>query len=427
MIETHDHQQLDVKLADAETMFAEVSEWMDSLSSGILLDPTPPDRRTDTYQVKTGERHVSTQCILVVDDHEPLLKASQGILEDEGYTVFTATDGAQALQVMEEASPNLIVADIMMPRMDGYDLCRAIRAQAEWVSIPFIFLTARTEREDRLRGKEMGVEDYLTKPFDPQELLVTVRSRLQRAQDIQEAEVAKFEQLKRQIVTVLGHELRTPLTYVLGYTDLALEEVPSLSAADLGELLLGIKQGADRLNRLVEDLMLLIQLDTGQAAGQIRLLVRECHDMEAVLKAATAPYEKQVAAQGIVLELEVEPDLPPTHLCEYYLRDAVGRLIDNAVKFSPGEGRRVTVSARSTVGWLEISVADEGIGIEADALPLIFDRFVQINRDKMEQRGTGLGLAIARELVQLHDGKITVESTLGQGSTFKVHLPVAAG
>ena len=427
MLKTRDHQQLDVKLADTETMFAEISEWMDSLSTGILVDPTPLDRRTGTYQASIGERDVSTQCILVVDDYEPLLKASRGILEDEGYTVFTATDGAQALEVMEEVSPNLIVADIMMPHMDGYELCRAVRAQAEWVSIPFLFLTARAEREDRLKGKEMGVEDYLIKPFDPQELLVTVRSRLQRAQDIQEAEEAKLEQLKRQIVTVLGHELRTPLTYVQGYTDLALEEVPSLSATDLGELLLGIKKGADRLNRLVEDLMMLIQLDTGQAAGQLRLLLRECHDMEAVLKAAMARYEKQDTAQGIVLALEVEPDLPPARLCEPFFVDAVGRLIDNAYKFSPGEDKRVLVSARSTASWLQIAVTDEGIGIEADALPRIFDRFVQVDRDKMEQRGTGLGLAIARELVQLHGGKITVESIPGQGSTFTVHLPVAGG
>jgi CheY-like chemotaxis protein len=104
---------------------------------------------------------VSKQRILVVDDHEPLLKAIQGILEDEGYAVFTAPDGTKALEVMEEVFPNLIVADIMMPRMDGYALYEAIRAEPEWISIPFIFLTAKAEREDKLKGKGMGAEDYL--------------------------------------------------------------------------------------------------------------------------------------------------------------------------------------------------------------------------------------------------------------------------
>jgi len=116
--------------------------------------------------------------ILVVDDREALLAAIQDILEIEGYTILTATDGMKALEVMEETRPDLIVADILMPQMDGYAFYEAVRARQDWASIPFIFLTAKAEREDVSKGMDLGAEEYITKPFEPQELLLAVRARL---------------------------------------------------------------------------------------------------------------------------------------------------------------------------------------------------------------------------------------------------------
>ena len=121
------------------------------------------------------------QRILVVDDRETLLTAVQDILEIEGYIALTATNGVKALQVMEEIRPDLIVADILMPQMNGYALYEAVRARPEWASIPFIFLTAKAEREDVSKGKDLGVEDYIIKPFEPQELLRVVRARLEHS------------------------------------------------------------------------------------------------------------------------------------------------------------------------------------------------------------------------------------------------------
>jgi len=370
---------------------------------------------------------MSEQRVLVVEDHGPLLTAIQGILEAEGYTVYTATDGVEALKLMEETCPDLIVADIMMPRMDGYAFYERVRARPEWVPIPFIFLTAKAEQEDVLRGKDLGAEDYITKPFDPQELVVAVRARLGRARAIREATEAEFEQLKQQIVTVLGHELRTPLTYVTGYTELALEDISSLSAGELQEFLLGIKRGADRLTRLTDDLLLLIRLDTGRVSEEFGGLVRLRNDLGEILERTVRQYEEQAAASGVSLDVEVEPDLPPVRLCEPLFVDALGRLVDNGIKFSRAEGKRVVVSARSVGGWVEVAVADEGVGIPPQEIRHLFQRFRQIDRDKMEQQGVGLGLAIARELIRLHGGDIGVESVLGEGSTFTIRLPVAGG
>ena len=121
---------------------------------------------------------MSEQRILVVEDHEPLLMAVQDILEAEGYIVNTATDGAEALHLVEENRPDLVLTDILMPRMDGYALCEALRARPEWESIPIIFVTARAEIEDELKGKALGATNYITKPFSPDRLLTAVCSSL---------------------------------------------------------------------------------------------------------------------------------------------------------------------------------------------------------------------------------------------------------
>ncbi|MCP4540942.1 MAG: hybrid sensor histidine kinase/response regulator [Chloroflexi bacterium] len=366
---------------------------------------------------------MSKHRILVVDDHDPLLKAIQGILEEEDYAIFTASDGTKALEMMREVYPHLIIADIMMPRMDGYALYEAIRSDPEWVSIPFIFLTAKAEREDRLKGKSMGAEDYLTKPFDPQELVVAVSSRLTRAKAIQQAADAQFDQLKQQIANVLGHELRTPLTYVRGYTELALEEVPSNEA--LQDFLMGIKRGADRLNQLVEDLMLMIQIDTGRTADEFQMMAQVHAEIESLLKISIQQHKQYAADQGVTLELAVEPNMATVRICDPIFMNALNRLIDNGIKFSHGEVKHIMVSARVTDGWVEIAVSDKGIGIAAKDMPHLFERFRQFNRDKMEQQGAGLGLALAQELIWLHNGEIAAESTVGEGSTFTIRLPIA--
>lgn len=373
---------------------------------------------------------MSGQRILVVEDHEPLLTAIKGILEGEGYTVFTATDGEDGLQKMDNARPDLIVADIMMPRMDGYAFYETVRERPEWVPIPFIFLTAKAEKEDVRRGKDMGAEEYLTKPFDPQDLVVAVRSRLKRAHAIQGVSDARFDELKRQIVNVLGHELRTPLTYVRGYTELALEDIPSLEPKNLEDFLMGIKRGADRLYRLVEDLMYLIQLDTGRVEKEFQMMYGVHPGLSTLLETAVRQHKEQAADQGVTLEAEIEPRLPPVQLCETFFAEALGRLIDNAIKFSLRETKQVTVSAHVTDDadqnpWVEIAVTDQGVGIAAEHLSHIFERFRQIDREKMEQQGIGVGLSIAQELIRIHGGEITVESTLGEGSTFTIRLPVA--
>ncbi len=181
------------------------------------------------------------------------------------------------------------------------------------------------------------------------------------------------------------------------------------------------------MTRLVDDLLFLVQLDTRRTADEFRMLATVCRDLGTIVKRTVQQYEQQAAAHGVQLRATLRSDLPPVWLCEPFFADALGRLVDNGIKFSRGAGKRVTVSAVAAEERVEVAVSDEGVGIPAEEMPHLFERFRQIGRKQMEQQGVGLGLAIAQELIQLHGGEITVESTPGEGSTFTIWLPRLSG
>ncbi len=362
--------------------------------------------------------------ILVVEDHQLLLEAIQDLLQVAGYEVATGSNGFAALEIIKKRAPDLILSDITMPQMDGYDLYQKVRENPSWVRIPFIFLTARGERTDVLRGKALGVEDYIVKPFDTEDLLVAIESRLGRAQAIQQAANTEFEQLKQQILNVLSHELRTPLTYIAGYTDLALEDAGSLSPEELQEFLLGIKRGSDRLTKLVKDMLLVVQIDTGRSADEFRSFSNVRPHLEIYLRHIVESFQSAAQTAGITLEYRCPEPLPTTRVHEEFLSNALGRVVENAIKFSHGPNKLVKVEARASADWIEIAVTDQGIGLPPDAMRNIFKRFQQFDRDVMEQQGAGLGMFIAYSLIHLHGGEITVNSQVGQGSTFTLRIPV---
>jgi signal transduction histidine kinase len=246
---------------------------------------------------------------------------------------------------------------------------------------------------------------------------------LQRAQEIRQATEVEFEAIKQQIINVLSHELRTPLTYIAGYTELALDDISSLSMDELQEFLTRIKRGSDRLHNLVEDLLIGVQLDTGRSQQEFDTFSRVHDDLGQMVQHVVHTYRSQAAAADVQLEVEMEPELPPVLAYEEFLEDALARIIDNAIKFSRDAPKHVKVRAYASDDEVLISVSDRGVGINPEHVDRLFERFEQLDRSKMEQQGTGMGLYIANALVQIHGGQITVESEVGEGSTFTIHLP----
>jgi two-component system sensor histidine kinase/response regulator len=364
----------------------------------------------------------SNPTILAVDDDPIILASVADILRVARYNTLTATNGVEGLNVMQQRVPDLIVADIMMPEMDGYQFYEAVRENPAWIAIPFIFLSAKGERKDIRRGYDLGADHYLTKPFEPEDLLIAIRSRLQRVADIQAAAHDNVEQMKRQLLNIFGHELRTPLSYIYGYMCLLQEEESSFDEEAKDEIMQGMRKGIDRLLKLVEDLLLIVYIDSGAAAMELERHGRR-FDVRTRVEEAVSGYGDKAQAREINITMIAENGLVVQGIPKY-IRDAVVCLVDNAIKFGKAGGH-VWIRAESDGAYAVVSVRDDGVGIPLDKQKYLFERFSQIDRDKMEQQGVGLGLAIAERLVRLHGGSIQVESQPGEGSTFTICLPMA--
>lgn len=366
---------------------------------------------------------MSKPLILVVEDDLALLEGVSELLKLSGYRVLAATNGREALGKLDEHRPDLIVSDIMMPEMDGYAFHSAVRERPDMLTIPFIFLTARGEKRDIRKGKASGVDDYITKPFDDEDLLVAVDSKLKRWADLQKRRDEEIEDVKHRILLTLSHEFRTPLTYIINYADMLNATDPTASREDFLEFMDGIRRGAKRLNKLVEDFLVLVEIETGEAKEAYHYRRQEFDDTSAWLRVVARRFQADAEAKDLELILDIPDNLPSIVGDEIYLTDAIGRLLDNAIKFSREESEWVRVSASQSDGYLRIDIHDQGIGVEPENVDRLFDLFHQLNRQEMEQQGTGAGLAICKGIIEIHGGKVALESVQGEGSTFTIMIP----
>lgn len=365
---------------------------------------------------------VNHSSILLVDDDPAILEGVADLLELYGYDVTTAIDGHKALQTMQHSVPDLVISDIMMPNMDGYEFFEMVRDNPAWTPIPFIFLTARGQRTDIRRGQSLGADAYLTKPFEPEDLIIAVQARLKRARDVQQAAKANVEEMKQQLITIFSHELRTPLAYIYGYVNLLREQHNDLTEENIADMLEGAHRGTQRLVGLVEDLMLLVQIESGIIEMEIGLELGQMSICDIVHTAV----EKNIHyanERGITVTTDISKRVCA---CRYsmYVENALSRLLNNAIKFCRKDTGQVTVTAEREGEKVFVHIKDNGIGISPAKQQLIFERFQQIDREAMEQQGVGLGLTLARALIRLHHGDITVKSQPGEGSTFTIQLPV---
>jgi len=365
------------------------------------------------------------QCILVVEDDAAMASGICDVLELAGYDMRVAHNGREALTAIAERQPDVIVSDIMMPEMDGYELFHEVRANPDWLSIPFIFLTAKGQKLDIRLGKTMGAEDYLVKPFDWEDLLVAVRSRLARAQSLKQVSQTELNALKNRILNTLSHEFRTPLTYITGYADLLQEG--DLSPDQLRQFLKRLQSGSTRLNRLVEDFLFLVSLEVGEAHTAYVLQRDDFSDWTTLVNRVLARYADKAVARQVTLTHSVAAHIPDIMLHIAYIEDALSRLVDNAIKFTLNGPGRVHLEVLAQDGGVMVRVSDQGIGISEADLPKIFQSFQQIDRETFEQQGAGVGLAIVKGIADLHGGKVAAASQVGQGSTFSLWLPAAQG
>jgi signal transduction histidine kinase len=366
--------------------------------------------------------------VLVVEDDTHLLSGIRDILELESYRVLTAQNGQDGLTVLNsdpENPPDVIVSDIMMPHMDGFQFLEAVRKQDKWINVPFIFLTAKGERTDRNKGSLLGANQYLTKPFDAEDLLVAVQASLQQAGRIRSKFEADMATQKRKILTILNHEFRTPLTLVVAYAEM-LKEVDTENKFDddTKTFLRGVNSGADRLRRLIENFICVVELDTGEAEKTIAWRKRPVHELVYLVEDAKHQIENTETRPREFI-MDIPENLPVVECDVQYMTIAIRELLDNACKFTK-DNDTVHFIARIEDDMLVLRVSDKGRGIAPHEHENIFKPFYQIDREQFEDQGSGSGLTIVRGIAQLHGGSCIVESDLGKGATFTVKIPVKA-
>lgn len=390
------------------------------LEISAAQNPNDPSRDGDEAP-QCSLRPDQPALILVVEDDARVAQMVRASLTAKGYNVLLASHGLEALQVMKQQTPSLILSDIMMPQMDGYQFYEAVQHEPRWRSIPFIFLTVRGAPEDILKGKMLGVDDYVTKPFESEELLAVVEGRLRRSAALREG-WKELEQVRRDIIATLSHEFRTPLSTLKAAADLLLQGDATLSADDVRELHKHIQKGGDRLEELVEDFLLAARIETGAVRDDYEQ-DRRTVDVASLLVSLASRWRLRAEEAQLTFELDCPLNLPPVEASEAHLQDAIGRLLSNAIKFNRPDGM-VSLAASADDQFVRIVVSDTGIGIAPEDHERIFHRFVQLGRETFEQQGLGLGLPVARGLIGVNGGTLSVESQPDAGSRFIVTLPI---
>ncbi|MBL9175489.1 MAG: hybrid sensor histidine kinase/response regulator [Verrucomicrobiales bacterium] len=360
-----------------------------------------------------GETSIKTR-ILVVDDITRNLQVIGTMLLGAGYEVMPTNSGARALERVRIQLPDLVLLDLMMPEMDGIEVCRRLQEDPLTARIPVIFLTASTEMEHLVRGFEVGAVDYVTKPFNPPELLARVRTHVELRQARERLREMNDE--KNEFLGIAAHDLRSPLNAIKGYSELLLED-GDFEAAD-ADILKKICDAATRMAGMVQNLLDANRIERGELRPT--LVPTDLGEVTATVVEAQRP---RAAAKEQSLQWFPASEPVVAMADRAILVQVLENLASNAVKYSPpGKPIRVRVIPREAV--LRIEVQDEGPGLSAEDQKRLFGKFARLSaRPTGGESSTGLGLSIVKRMVEAMNGRVGCESEPGRGATFFVEMP----
>jgi signal transduction histidine kinase len=387
--------------------------------------------------LRFGSRPIT---VLAVDDEPRNLEVITHIMEAQGVHVLTAEDGEAALEIVRDSSPDVVLLDVVMPRLDGFETCRRLKSDPATVFIPVVIVTALRGVRERIRGAEVGADEFVSKPFDSVELITRVKSlaRMKRLYDQLQStnhelelrvaertsalkralqELTELDQLKSEFIANVSHELRTPLLHVKGtvtlFTDGALGEL----TAEQRRGLQVAEDAVEQLERVVEDIVDFGDIHNRSMDFEPVPVVEICQN---AIQALNGPASRR----GVTVRMSVPLELPPVRADSVALTRVVRHLLDNAVKFSPANSL-VQVLAEKRGSRVRIAVKDQGPGIAPDEHERIFRAFYQSDGSSTRRHGgMGLGLALVSRLLEAHSSHVYLESDVGQGSTFYFELPI---
>ncbi len=412
------------KLARADTgalpFVEEALGWLPNFSRGPHAAPAMPSVQHEASAER--ESTSPTARILVVDDNADM-RDYLGRLLGKQWHIDTAPDAAAALEQIARSAPDLVLADIMMPGMDGFGLLRLLRDNPRSCGLPVMLLSARAGEEASEEALRAGADDYVIKPFSARELVARIEARLSQAR-LRAAErrardaAERANRARDDFFATLSHELRTPLMAILGWT--ALLKTDRLNAEDAGAVEL-IERNARLQRRLIDDLLDMARIVT----GRMRVELQPLASFSEIVRLVVDSLRPIALAKSISVCSTLDADAGPVEGDPERLQQVVWNLLSNAIRFTPSGGR-IEILCQRCDEEVEVSVRDSGRGIRADAVPHLFERYWQGQFDAHPGQGLGLGLAIAHRIVSLHSGTICAASEgEGRGATFSVRLPIS--
>jgi two-component system sensor histidine kinase/response regulator len=353
--------------------------------------------------------------IMIIDDNPMTLMIASKTLENKGYNTSTAESGILAFKQMENRTPSLILLDIMMPEMDGYEVCRKIKAEEKWKDIPVIFLTVLGETEDLVEGFIVGGVDYITKPFKSEELLIRVKNHLELAAS--KKKIIEMNCTRDNLYSIIAHDIRTPLAGILqtidaieqGYFDPCSQEFKNvmhhlrIRTFDTSSLLTSLLNWAQIQGQSIE--MQFKINNVGHLIGNCIQLMEPIASNKNISIVANIPNDENVWCD------------------EVSMQTVFRNILSNAIKFTPNNGK-INVSVLKSTDSVDISINDTGVGMSAEAIRKVFEREEHFTTSGTEnEQGTGLGLIMVKDFVKKNNGVINVRSNQGLGTTFTISLP----
>jgi signal transduction histidine kinase len=371
--------------------------------------------------------------ILVVDDDPIVRSLMQATLRTDGFTVFEAADGVEGCRLYEEHLPDLMLVDLVMPHMDGYELCRVLRARPESAYVPIVVATSLDDVPSIARAYDAGATDFIPKPVNWLVLNHRVRYILRASRAFEElrrnqerliaakeaAEAAN--RAKSEFLANMSHELRTPLNAIIGFSGMMSDRMFGPLDDKYAEYAGIIGDSGRHLLAIISDI-----LDLSKADADRMMLAEERVEIEDVVELGSKIVEDMARRAQIKFVSEIEEKLPPLIGDPAKLTQILVNLLSNAVKFTPPGGQvRLRVGQRAHRG-ITFQVEDTGVGMSPDQIPIALAPFGQISNSLTRRHdGVGLGLPLTKRLVELHGGTMELDSEPGKGTTASVHLPEA--
>jgi two-component system sensor histidine kinase/response regulator len=363
-----------------------------------------------------------TPTVLIVDDNLNNVKIIALTLRSLNFKLVIATNGMTAIEMVEKTKPDLVLLDVMMPEMDGYETCRIIKSKEENKNLPIVFLTALTDKENTVKGFEVGGVDYITKPFNKEELISRVITHLElkftRDKLEQTTEyLTSLNNVKDKMFSVIGHDLRSPLGSVKMTLEFLTDSFDELSKDELKSTFDVLQKTTDEVFSLLENLLGWAKSQSGNLS-----INKELIDLANLVSNVYLLNKGSFNYKNISFSSNIENGT--TIYADLNTITAVFRnLLSNAIKFTP-EGGSISISAIKKDDDVEIAFVDSGVGIPEENIPKLFDSTRHLTTfGTNREAGSGLGLNLCNDFTMRNDGKLWVESVVGKGSTFYIKLP----